>query len=94
MHACEAAGGKESVKRRGLSACCVVLQAIAKLVGDRALPWEALQPADRDRLGAFRGPVLELLRRDPSRRPTMAAFYHNCRLLIDASGRGPRAPPQ
>lgn len=64
-----------------------MLQAIAKLLGDRALPWEALQAADRARLGAFRGPVLELLRRDPSRRPTMAAFYHNCRLLMEEAGR-------
>lgn len=59
------------------------VQAIAKLLGDRALPWEALHPSDREKLGEFRAPVLELLRRDPSRRPSMASFYHTCRLLVD-----------
>eukprot|EP00892_Ulva_mutabilis_P004414 jgi/Ulvmu1/2344/UM013_0192.1 len=64
--------------------------AIAKLLGERALPWEALQPEDRERLGVFRAPVLELLRRDPSRRPSMASFYHTCRLLVDESAAGGR----
>lgn len=41
--------------------------------------------ADRKKLGAFRGPVLELLRRDPAQRPTMPQFYARCNAIFASS---------
>ena len=48
----------------------------AALRGHAALPWEGeLAGEVRGRLGALEGPVLAMLTRDPSLRPSMAAVH-------------------
>ncbi|NJR42368.1 MAG: protein kinase [Akkermansiaceae bacterium] len=63
----------------------VLLQVVAQLLGNQPLPWENMSQADRRKLGAFRGPILQLLSRDPSQRPTMPEFYHACNSIFSTS---------
>ena len=49
------------------------------LGGQEALPWEGELSAEKQRkLGVFRGPVLQLLQRDPGRRSSLEAFHASC----------------
>jgi hypothetical protein len=52
------------------------MQVVAELVGEQRLPWESLSPEVHKKLGLFRVPMLKLLSRDPSERPTMIEFYN------------------
>lgn len=61
------------------------MQVIEQILGSKAAPWDVLAEADRKKLGAFRGPVLELLRRDPAQRPTMPQFYARCNAIFATS---------
>jgi hypothetical protein len=56
------------------------VQIVSQLKGEADLPWEG-QRADPEtlrKLRALRGPVLQLLARDPARRPTLKAFCNMC----------------
>ena len=54
--------------------CC--LQVVAALRGEEELPWEGtLSGAVAGKLGALRAPILSMLHRDPSLRPSMAAAH-------------------
>ena len=56
-----------------------MLQVMQRLRGDLPLPWEGeLSPEVRRCLGTFRGPILELLRRDPAKRIAMRTFHQAC----------------
>ena len=56
-----------------------------RLRGDLPLPWEGeLSPKVRRSLGTFRGPILELLHRDPTKRISMRAFHQACNKLFAA----------
>jgi hypothetical protein len=44
-----------------------------------------MQPEDRKKLGAFRSPILQLLDRNPIKRPTMTQFYENCNSIFSTS---------
>lgn len=61
------------------------MQVVAQLLGEEPLPWENMSTADRHKLGAFRGPIMELLNRDPAKRPSMPQFYHNCNSIFTTS---------
>ena len=61
------------------------MQVVAQLLGNKPLPWESMSTEDRRKLGAFRGPILQLLNRDPSQRPTMPEFYHACNSIFSTS---------
>lgn len=57
----------------------------AQIRGDAAavLPWEGGIPVRIQRLlGAFREPVLQLLRRDPSERISMWRFHALCNRVV------------
>lgn len=61
----------------------VCLQVIAQLRGDLMLPWEGEMSAHTARqLGAFKGPVLQLLHRDPGLRVSMKRFYTACTKIV------------
>eukprot|EP00892_Ulva_mutabilis_P000511 jgi/Ulvmu1/10460/UM063_0016.1 len=52
---------------------------VAALQGHRPLPWEADNTEAVHRaLGILTGPVLQLLQRDPSRRPSVRRFHETC----------------
>lgn len=49
------------------------------------MPWEELTARGarlRRRLGHFRGPILSLLERDPTQRPSMVAFKRTCHSVL------------
>jgi hypothetical protein len=57
-----------------------------QLRGQALLPWEGEMTMKQKRgLGAFKGPVLQLLHRDPERRVSMKQFHIACTHLF--SGR-------
>ena len=59
------------------------VQVIAQLRGDVPLPWEGELSTEMQRkLGAFKGPVLQLLQREPSRRVSMRRFHVACTKLF------------
>ena len=59
------------------------MQVLAQLRGDEPLPWEApMEGQQLSRLGAFKGPVLQLLHRDPCRRISMHRFHDACTKLF------------
>ena len=61
------------------------MQVIARLMGEKPLPWEGgLTAADVRHLGMFRGPVLRLLHRDPAHRISMRRFHIACTKLFAA----------
>ena len=72
---------------------------MAQILGHEAAPWDTMAEGDRRKLGAFKGPILELLRRDPAQRPTMPQFYAACNAIFASSttyvaGKGsPLVPP-
>lgn len=52
-------------------------------MGDLPLPWEQRATDDALRkLGAFKGPVLQLLHRDPTRRVSLRHFCDTCNGLF------------
>ena len=54
----------------------LLLQVKAALRGDAAMPWKGVLTGEvSDRLGALEGPVLAMLSRDPSLRPSMASVH-------------------
>lgn len=56
--------------------CWDVLQVVASLKGDEELPWEGELSVEVNRkLGALRAPILSMLQRDPSLRPSMKSFH-------------------
>lgn len=63
------------------------VQVIQQLLGEQPLPWEGerLTGAQRTRLGVFRRPVLQLLERDPARRPTLQQFCDMCTSIFSAT---------
>ena len=59
------------------------MQVFAQLTGKLPLPWEGELGAEVHRqLGAFKGPVLQLLHRDPGRRVTLRRFHETCTRLF------------
>ena len=59
------------------------VQVLHRLLGNLPLPWEGELSADVQRhLGMFKGPVLQLLEREPSRRATMHRFHQACTKLF------------
>ena len=44
-----------------------------------------MSTVDRRKLGAFREPILQLLNRDPSKRPSMPDFYNQCNSVFSSS---------
>ena len=62
-----------------------LMQVIARLKGEMPLPWEGeLTAAVVRHLGTFRGPVLQLLHRDPAHRISMRRFHIACTKLFAA----------
>lgn len=61
------------------------VQVVRQLLGEESLPWERMNAATRKTLGAFKSPILQLLNRDPSKRPTMSEFYNNCNAIFSTS---------
>lgn len=62
------------------------LQVISQLRGAQPLPWEegTLSPQDRVRVGEMYTPLMQLLARDPARRPSAAQFCDQC-MAVSAS---------
>jgi hypothetical protein len=58
------------------------LQVISQITGDTMLPWEDPYNADRGKLGAYLGPVMALLSRNPAYRPSAAVFVDSCTSLL------------
>ena len=58
---------------------------LAQLQGKTELPWEAWPREMRQKLGALRKPVLQLLHRAPEARLSMAALGNACLAVFDAS---------
>ena len=55
------------------------LQVAAQLKGELPLPWEEeISPVVVRQLGVFRGPVMQLLQREPSDRISMDHFHALC----------------
>ena len=49
------------------------------LKGELPLPWEGRMSSEvKGKLGVFKGPVLQLLQREPSRRVSMRRFHAAC----------------
>ena len=64
----------------------VALQVVEMLTGDAALPWEGTLSAQHaQQLGALKGPVLQLLRRDAAGRPTLRSFHSACTSFFTSS---------
>ena len=62
-----------------------MLQVMQRLRGDLPLPWEGeLSPEVRRCLGTFRGPIMQLLHRDPTKRIAMRTFHQACNKLFAA----------
>jgi hypothetical protein len=61
------------------------LQVVAQLLGAEPLPWEQMSSDERKQLGAFRKPVIALLNRDPSMRPSMPKFISDCNSIFATS---------
>jgi hypothetical protein len=62
-----------------------MLQVLAQLRGDLALPWEGEMSLKVQKdLGLFKGPVLQLLHRDPERRVSMKRFHVACTHLFNS----------
>lgn len=61
------------------------MQVVKQLLGEEPLPWERMTVATRKTLGAFKGPIMQLLNRDPSQRPSMSQFYDNCNAIFSTS---------
>lgn len=58
---------------------CDMLQVFSALQGHRPLPWEGDQREIAHKaLGILSGPVLQLLQREPSRRPSLRRFHEAC----------------
>jgi hypothetical protein len=55
--------------------------------GNELLPWEGhrLTPATRQQLGIFKDTLLNLLHRDPARRPSMKEFCRSCNRVLSGS---------
>lgn len=66
-----------TVPRRGVQKR-PLLQVLAMLEGRKDLPWEGELSTMRRKFGVFSWPVLQLLRRDQSRRSTLEAFHASC----------------
>lgn len=63
-----------------------VVQVMAQILGEQALPWEAAAEGSREllrRLGGFRAAVLDLLARDPSSRLGITEFIARCRRVLE-----------
>lgn len=61
------------------------MQVIARLLGGQPLPWEGELSATVQRhLGQFKGPILQLLQRDPPQRIGMRRFHVACSKLFAA----------
>ena len=55
------------------------VQVVDRLVGELPLPWEKeLSPLVVRQLGVLRGPVMQLLQREPSERISMDRFHAHC----------------
>lgn len=63
------------------------MQVIQQLLGEQPLPWEGagLSAAQRSRLGVFRRPVMQLLERDPGRRPSLSQFCDMASSIFSAT---------
>ena len=56
-----------------------MLQVLAQLQGHRPLPWEGDSTEEFHKgLGILAGPVLQLLQRTPSQRPSLRRFHETC----------------
>lgn len=59
--------------------CSTFRQVFRQLQGREDLPWEGAQNADvRKRLGAFKSPILSLLKRNPDERDSLDSFCRSC----------------
>lgn len=60
------------------------MQVIGQLLGEAQLPWEGanLTMEHIGRLGPLHKPILQLLERDPNRRPSMRTFADKCKSLL------------
>lgn len=59
---------------------------VETLRGGAALPWEGTLSAQHaQQLGALKGPVLQLLRRDAAARPPLRSFHAACSSLFTSS---------
>jgi hypothetical protein len=66
------------------------VQVIAQIVGEEPLPWEGTRAKQLLKTaGHYRAPLLDLLRRDPLERPSVAAFLQHCARLSSATTRAP-----
>lgn len=63
------------------------MQVMAQLAGEAALPWEDARfgPSVLRRFGLFKEACLELLHRDPLKRPSMREFTRICRQVLALS---------
>ena len=56
---------------------------VARIVGELPLPWEEeLSPVRARQLGIFKGPVLQLLHREPWARISMQRFNALCEKVV------------
>jgi hypothetical protein len=65
------------------------MQVVAQILGESLAPWVG---ADAGKtllkgVGKFRAPVLSLLQRDPSARPSISAFMQRCNSLLASTSR-------
>lgn len=61
-----------------------------RIVGELPLPWEdpEIAPALLRRFGHFKLPVMSLLERDPSKRPSMNEFLKECNRVLMHTTKG------
>ena len=66
------------------------VQAVSMLKGDLPLPWEeGLSKQQRQQLGLFKDPIMQLLQRDPGERSDMLTFRNACNKLFAAATSAP-----
>lgn len=71
----------------GTVSASVLLQVMAQLAGEKRLPWEegTEEATERlEKLGVFKGAVMQLLNRDPQQRPSMQRFYDACNRVFSS----------
>ena len=67
--------------------CAVQVMDQIEGIKGQNLPWEdaCMTSTNRKRLGAFRNPIVALLSRDPSQRPSLAHFCATCHRVLAGS---------
>ena len=59
------------------------VQVMEQLAGGAPLPWES-EVGTAEHIKTFEKPVMQLLHRSPSRRPSLRTFQHQCSLILES----------